>query len=210
MKMRRKAQTKRGEFSGCAGQEAAIRHSRFLTCAVRILGFLALLYGGFSCPRPVRAVPQSASEIKATYILNFIKFSEWPPDALAANDAYFVIGVLGSGPSNGDMDRNLNGKVVAGRTLVVKHFIVGQELRECKLLFVSASEKRQLARILDSIRGATILTISEIDQFANNGGIINFFIEENKLRFEINVDAASRARIRISSKVLQLARIIKG
>ncbi len=146
--------------------------------------------------------------IKAGFTYNFAKLMEWPSGAFAQPDSPIVIGVLGTDPFNGTLDQVLKGKQANGRAFEVKHLKWGADLRGCNILFVSDSETGHLDDIFHSIKGLPILTIGETPGFSQRGGIINFVVEDNRVRFEINVDAAKQANINISSRLLSLATIV--
>ena len=143
-------------------------------------------------------------QIKAAYLYNFIKYVDWPSygDTIS-------IGVLGYDPF-GTALAPLNGKVVKGRRLVIKHLDSVREAQQCQIIFVSSSEKQRLQEIFESLRSARVLTVGETQGFADGGGIINFIEENNKVRFEINADAARRTGLNISSELLKLARLVKS
>jgi hypothetical protein len=147
-------------------------------------------------------------EMKALFLYNFAKFVEWPRDAAGTTNAPFVIGVLGEDPFGDVLDETLRGKTVGGRTVVVRRFMRAKDARVCQMVFVSASEHRHLRSIFDSLRGAKVLTVGETPDFALQGGIINFTLQDNRVHFEINVEAAQSAGLKISSKLLSLARIV--
>ena len=153
-----------------------------------------------------KADAQGANEydLKAAIIFNFAKFVEWPPGAFANDSAPIVVGIVGDDPFRGSLDA-VGGKSVNGRVVTVRRLNAGQDLRSCHVLFVSSSEKRHLPQIVTSLDGASVLTVGEMDGFANNGGMIKLKMEENKVRFVINAGLARRARLKISSKLLSLA-----
>lgn len=146
--------------------------------------------------------------IKAGFTYNFAKLMEWPSGAFTQSDSPIVIGVLGTDPFNGTLDQVLKGKQANGRAFEVKHLKWGADLRGCNILFVSDSETAHLDELFHSIKGLPILTIGETPGFAQRGGIINFVVEDNRVRFEIDVDAAKQANINISSRLLSLATIV--
>ena len=169
--------------------------------------FLVLwLAASFSLAPGLRAqnASQREYEIKAAYLYNFIKYVDWPSygDTIS-------IGVLGYDPF-GTALAPLNGKVVKGRRLVIKHLDSVREAQQCQIIFVSSSEKQRLQEIFESLRSARVLTVGETQGFADGGGIINFIEENNKVRFEINADAARRTGLNISSELLKLARLVKS
>ena len=156
----------------------------------------------------VEAKAQASSEyqVKAAFLYNFAKFIEWPADAFSSNTDPLVIGVIGDDPFGGALDQTISGKSISGRPLVVHHLRWGQDLRACHILYISSSEGRRVPQIIQSVKGASVLTIADTDHFNQQGGIINFILEANKVRFEINVRGAEHARLRISSKLLALSR----
>jgi len=167
-----------------------------------VLSFAAAL----SLAPGVRA--QSASqreyEIKAAYLYNFIKYVDWP-----SYGETISIGVLGNDPF-GTALAPLNGKIVKGRRLVIKHLDSVRDAQQCQIIFVCSSEKQRLQEIFESLRSARVLTVGETQGFADGGGIINFIEENNKVRFEINAEAARRTGLNISSELLKLARLVKS
>lgn len=147
--------------------------------------------------------------IKAGFIYNFAKLLEWPAPAFPQADSPIVIGILGEAdPFRGRLDDVLRGKQVNGRQFVVKHLKWKDDLKGCNILFVSSSEGTHLDELFRLIRGLPILTIGDTPGFAERGGIINFVLEDNRVRFDIDVEAAKEANITISSRLLTLARIV--
>jgi hypothetical protein len=149
----------------------------------------------------------SEYQVKAACIYNFTKFVEWPPEAFPPErSSPFVIGVIGDDPFNGELERAVQNKDVGGRAFIVRHLRKPDEARSCHILFVSRSERKALGDILAAVSSLPILTVSETERFVQSGGIINFLIEQNKVRFEINADAAKKAGLKVSSKLLNLGR----
>jgi hypothetical protein len=150
--------------------------------------------------------------IKAGFIYNFAKLVEWPPTAFAQPDSPIVIGILGNDPFGATLDRIVADKKIDGRGFAVKRVKWSKDLRElkdCNILFVSSSEKDHVDSVVDGMKGLPILTIGDAPGFAKRGGIINFTLEDNKVRFEVNVEAAKHADLSISSRLLTLAKIVQ-
>ena len=147
--------------------------------------------------------------IKAGFIYNFANLVQWPANAFAQPDSPIVIGILGEDPFGTVLDRVLAGKRVNGRVFLVKRLKSVVDLKECHILFVSSSEIAHLAEAIHLAKGMPILTIGEIPGFAKRGGIINLVLEDNKVHFEVNVEAAKEADLTISSRLLALARIVQ-
>lgn len=160
-------------------------------------------------PRAVRAQETlSEYQVKAAYLFNFLKFVEWPSDAFGDPLAPFVIGVVGEDPFGNALPQVVLGKTVQGRDLVVHVYRPGEDFRNAHILFVSASEKKKFSAILATLHGSSALTVSDAPGFLNAGGMIQFLNEDGRIRFGINVDAASRARLKMSSKLLSLAKVV--
>ncbi len=171
-----------------------------------LLVIAALLAG--SDPRARAQAPPTEYEIKAAFLYNFAKFVDWPVDKFADPQAPVVLGIVGDDPFGAALDAMVLGKSVNGRAFQVKRLKPGPDLRSCHIVFVPASGKKHLPEILASLRGSSVLTVGETDWFVRSGGAVNFLLEDNKVRFEINVDAVARARLKISSKLLALARSV--
>ncbi len=152
---------------------------------------------------------QREYEIKAAYLYNFINYIDWPAETLPPAGGTITIGIVGDNPF-GEALEPLNGKQVKGRTLAVKLNPSAKDLEQCQIIFICASEKSRLPEIFGKLKESKVLTVSEIDGFASHGGIINFISERNKVRFEINPDAARRTGLTISSELLKLARLVKS
>ncbi len=181
-----------------------------LRCAVtqnRILLSALLLPLAFGAGAPAAAPPSdSASEatIKAAFVYNFAKFVEWQPDSPAGAPGDMKICTAGVDPELATTVAALAGKPVQTRTVAVRRDIKVADLDACQILLLG-SGARALA---DAARGKTgLLTISDVRGFAAAGGVIELFAEDGRMRFEINVRAAQRAGLRISSQLLKLAKV---
>jgi YfiR/HmsC-like len=150
--------------------------------------------------------------IKAGFIFNFAKFVDWPPATFAQPDSPIVIGILGTDPFGAIIDQIVQEKKIGGRGFVVRRLKWGtdlKDLKECKILFVGASERVHIDELVQIVKGLPILTVGETPGFAERGGVIRLVLEDNKVRFEVNVEAARQAGLTISSRLLTLARIIQ-
>lgn len=144
-------------------------------------------------------------EVKAAYLYNFGRFVEWPPKSTPAGDTSFPICVLGHDPFGNTLDAALAGETIDGRTLIAKRILKPQDAENCRILFISSSEEGQLTEILATLDRSAVLTVSDIPQFVSRGGIIQFNLVENRVRFEINLTSAERAGLTMSSQLLKLA-----
>jgi hypothetical protein len=147
-------------------------------------------------------------QIKAIFLFNFVQFVTWPAAAFPGPHTPITIGILGNDPFGPFLEEAVRGEVIDGRSLTIKRFQVIGEVSDSQVLFVSKSEAGRLRQILAALQGTSILTVGETEAFARQGGMINFITVDNKVRYEINVAAAKRANLDISSKLLRLAKIV--
>jgi hypothetical protein len=150
----------------------------------------------------------SEYQIKAAYLYYFTTYVNWPPETFTGGDDALIVGILGEDPFGSILDDTLRGKSVGNRRLVARRFGNIRDARDSQVLFISASERDRLASIFRGLDGAAVLTVGEIDQFASHGGQIAFRMEDKKVRFDINVDAVERARLKISAQLMKLGRIV--
>ena len=175
----------------------------------RVLG-VALLAVGVAAGPPLGARAQSSHEyeIKAAFLYNFVKFVEWPSEALPEASNTITVCVLGNDPAEEALE-SINGKTVKARRLVVRRIQPIKGIESCHVLFISSSEESRLPQVMQNLHGSSVLTVGEMERFIPSGGIINFVIERNKVRFEINPNGAERARLKLSSQLLSLARVVR-
>ena len=147
--------------------------------------------------------------VKAAFLFNFAKFVEWPSNAFKGPDDPIAICVLGQNPFGGALEDVVREKTVANRRFAVREISNSQQAYKCHIIFVSASDRKRFRFLLEELKGRSILTVGESDDFATNGGIINFKLKDARVRIEIDTAAADRAGLRISSKLLSLAEITK-
>lgn len=146
--------------------------------------------------------------VKAAFLYRIAKFVEWPAESFVDTHAPFTIGILGEEPLDVALG-SIKDKDVRGRRVVIKRSARIEDLQGCHILFISASKRKYLAQIFDNLKGLHVLTVGEVKNFAEVGGIINFVTVENKIRMEINVDAARKAGLKISSMLLGVSRIVR-
>jgi len=153
----------------------------------------------------VRAAPPTEYEVKAAFIHNIAKFVEWPVALPASGRARLCL--LGDDPSGGTFDV-LQGKQVDKANWEVVKVDAGSSLKACRVLFIAASERADLGRILAGMADSPVLTVGDTAGYAERGVMVNFYPEGSRVRFEINRAAAARARLVISSQLLRLARLV--
>jgi hypothetical protein len=175
----------------------------------RILRFLLLLLLAIPAASTSlgQAAPSRENQVKAAFIYNFAQFVEWPDNAFLGNGAPFVIGVLADGPLHAELERTLKGKTAGGREFAVRFYARPSDVQRCHILFVPASEQARVGEVLQRVSRQGTLTVGDFDGFTAASGVVRFMTEDNKLRFEVNVDAANDEGLRVSSKLLKLARI---
>jgi hypothetical protein len=156
---------------------------------------------------PARAQPADEYHVKALFLYNFAKFVDWTP---AMQTGSICVGILGDDPFGQEMDQAVAGKTVNGKSFVVKRLKRYEDAKACQIVFVSGSEKKRVHAILDALGTCGVLTVGEMEGFAENGGMINFEIVDSKVRFEINIDAVERSGLKLSSKLLSMAKIVRG
>jgi hypothetical protein len=196
------------KISNRAGWRSRRNNAREEICrkVATIFAILALLP---SFPRAfAQATSLSEYQVKAAFLFNFAKFIDWPEGTYASPRAPFAICVLGKDPFGSTLDEVLAGKVMENHPVAVLRLRDSTEARHCQLVFVSSSESRNYAVILESVRGASVLVVGETDGFAASGGTIEFTLEEDHVRFAINPEAARRAGLKCSSRLLALAKIV--
>lgn len=153
--------------------------------------------------------PNVEYRIKAAYLFNFAKFVSWPSQTFAQTNSPIVIGILGKDPFGAELDQTVAGKKIEQHPLQVKRLNDSDPLSGCQILFIADSEHRRVAQLLENARRLPILTVGEMDDFTEAGGMIRFLKHDNTIRFEIDLAPVQRAGLKISSKVLQVA-IVKG
>lgn len=187
-----------------------------------------VLFMAVNAPKAGAAsVTSSEYQVKAAFLYNFIKFVDWPGEDTVDGNEPIIIGIIGRDPF-GDAFKPIENKKIKEREVVVKRFKRFEELekagekdkdephkqieaiRKCQLLFICSSEKTRLEEILDLVKDHSVLTVGDTEGFLDSGGIIEFVMEEKKVRFEINVAAAKHAKLKVRSQLLRLAKRIVG
>lgn len=148
-------------------------------------------------------------QVKAAFLYNFAKFVEWPPEAFRTPKDPILVCVLGRNPFGNALEDAIRGKSIAGRTFAYRHVSDAESASACQILFVGWEESKHFRALLESLKPMGILTVGEAQGFAAGGGVINFKLDEGRVRFEINVDAAEHEQLHISAKLLSLAQIVK-
>jgi hypothetical protein len=146
-------------------------------------------------------------QVKALFLYNFLNFVEWPAGSSFNSSPAINVCIVGDDPFDDALD-SIRNETVKGKRLAIRNFRPFDEPEGCHLLFIPASEKGHAGQILRSVREANVLTVSDTVEEGRQGAIISFFIEQKKVRFAISIEAAQKAGLKISSKLLRLAKIV--
>ena len=161
-----------------------------------------------ACAVPAAAQNATAPAVKAAFLYTFVKFVEWPADTLPAA-APLVICVIGDDAVANALDQTFKGRKINDHGLATRREKVDGALLLCHLLYISGLDENRSIKLLHPLKSAPVLTVSDLDRFARLGGVAHFSTEDGKLQFALNVSAAQRAGLRLSSKLLGLAIIVK-
>jgi len=180
------------------GRVHAVAHAALVT----LFCLLLAIPGVDAQPRP------TDYQVKAAYLYNFGRFVEWPPAALAAKDS-FTVCVMGQDPFGATLDTTLAGETIGGKSVVARRISDVRESAGCQILFLSSSESDRLKDVLSSLDKTGVLTVSDIPQFSQHGGMIEFVLQSNRVRFEVNLAAARSAGLTLSSELLKVATVVR-
>ena len=159
-----------------------------------------------AAPEVSRAGP-SESEVKAAFVFQFARFIEWPPRNVPSHDE-FVACVVGSDSLGSVLRSVLSGKTVSRRPVAFREQVGEHQASDCDLVFIAGSERKRFGALREMLAAKGVLTVGDWPGFAAEGGVIGFYTDEDRVRFEVNVTAAQKAGLVISSQLLKLARIV--
>jgi len=188
------------EVSGIS-RRAWRRSSRQAQFAAMTFGLV--LFGSYNLS--AQATKITEYQVKAAYLANFGRFAEWPASVAVDKSESFNICVLGQDPFGADLDAAVAGETIGRAHVLAKRISKPQDAVDCRILFISSSEASQWKEILTALRTLSVLTVSDIPQFARRGGIIQFLLDGNRVRFDINLTATERVGVKLSSELLKLA-----
>lgn len=175
----------------------------------RLPAILAALLGGLAMlPTPLRAASSDA-ELKAAFVYNFTRFVDWPADVLATTPGSLNVCLLGPRDAFFDAIQDLGGKATKDRSLGVRAVTRGESMKHCQVLVVAESEADQFESVLKRLEGLPVLTVNGSARFLDAGGMIGLAMDGGKLRFDVNLAAARRANLVLSSNLLRLAREVR-
>ncbi len=176
------------------------RLSRALYTAL-LAGVLSLGVPGLAwCEGPIAQAPVGEVQVKAGFLFNFAKFVQWP----GSNDGPLVVGIVGDDAFAEIVATTVKGQSIKGRELQTRSLDIGDDPSGCHVLFVGAMRPRDAAELIQRVRGP-VLTVGESVQFLRDGGMVRFYVEKNKMRFQISQRNAEAAGLKVSSQLLTLA-----
>ncbi|TZF86405.1 YfiR family protein (plasmid) [Pedobacter sp. BS3] len=151
--------------------------------------------------------PAPEYQVKAAFLYNFTRFIDWPPDAFDSPDEPFIIGIAGKNPFGTYLQEIVSGETVNGHPIIVQHYAARKDIDNCHLLFINLNEGAKIKEAISAMSQKNVLTVGNADNFLKWGGMIRFYTERNKIRFEINAAAVKAAQLEISSKLLNVAKV---
>jgi hypothetical protein len=148
----------------------------------------------------------SEAQVKAAFLYKFGGFIEWPASAFARPDSAFSIGVVGADGVASELERVVAGRTIQGRSIAVHKLKRGDSLAGLHLLFVGQSEAGRLVELLGAAKGQPLLVVTETEDALTRGSMINFITVEDKVRFDVALPPAERGQLKISARLLAVAR----
>lgn len=148
--------------------------------------------------------------VKAGFLFHFAQFVEWPDGAFHDAKSPLAYCTTGFDPFRGELDATLRGKVVGGRPVEVRHLKQAQDAQGCHILFIGEDQKLQVAAAVTFLNSAPVLLVGESEGFVKAGGMIGFSVEDSKVKFEVNLEAAQKAGLKINARLLTLAKTVIG
>ncbi|MGB6472498.1 MAG: YfiR family protein [Candidatus Sulfotelmatobacter sp.] len=176
----------------------------WLQCAIA-----AVVYLLFACSIALGQQRPSEYQVEAAYLYNFGRFVEWPAKDTTPRITSFTICVLGEDPFGQALDTTLAGETIGNQRVTARRISSPQMAVDCQILFISSSEAHRLNKIIEALDKNAVLTVSDIPQFSKHQGMIQFVSEENRIRFEVNLTAAQRAGLTLSSELLKVATVVR-
>ena len=180
----------------------SVQRSTFgIRCSLFLFVIAFLLFGNLTAQAQVSREYQ----LKAVFLYNFAQFTEWPANAFADDKSPIVIGIVGADPFGAALEQTIQGETVGGHPLTIQHFPRPADIKTCHLLFFTQSENRHVEEILKTLQDKPVLTVSDMDTPMTSAVMIRFVLENNKVHFRVNAEAAHAANLSLSSKLLRVA-----
>jgi hypothetical protein len=176
---------------------------------VALFAAFFLLLGGVG----KKTKAQSAAEeyrVKAAFIFHFAQLVDWPPAKATGTDNSLVLCTLGEDPFQGVLEGTVAGKAIGNRIVRIRHLGEPQDMQACQIVFLGRAQSKRIPMLVANLHNAPVLTVGETAGFLDAGGMIDFLLQDDKLRFEVNLDAAESADLKIGSRLLVLAQRVVG
>jgi hypothetical protein len=176
---------------------------------VALLAAFVLLVAGAGKPTGAQATDEEY-RVKAAFIFHFAQLVDWPPEKPAGTDNSLVLCTLGEDPFQGVLEGTVAGKPIGNRILRIRHLGEPQDMQTCQIVFLGRAQSKRIPMLVSTLHNAPVLTVGETAGFLDAGGMIDFLLEDKKLRFEVNLAAAESADLKIGSRLLVLAQRVVG
>lgn len=189
-------------------------YTRFLLQLWLILAhcLLPILFGlyGHSSYAADAAPSLKAYQLKAVFLLNYGKYIRWPNSAFHNDQSSFLICVLGESPFRGALDAAVEGERIRGREVEVRYSFLAENLGTCHALFIARSERPRLSFLLERLKGLPVLTVSDVEDFIEQGGQIQFYTDEDNIRFALHLGRLRELGLEPNANLLRISRVVKG
>ncbi|MEO6005081.1 MAG: YfiR family protein [Opitutus sp.] len=169
-----------------------------------VLGAGLILSAARAQPPP----PITAAKVEAVYLFNFARFVNWPPEDFEGPESAVIVGILGRDPFGSFLDNVVEGERIENRSIVIRRFATVRDIGACHILYISTSENERLDEILRALSNRHVLTVSDMQDFAHRGGIVQFLPDRERIRFRINLQRAKDSRLELSAKLLRPAEVV--
>ena len=191
-----------------AGDARMLANWRTIRC-LSLLAFVSLFAAGAG--RRIKAQTDAEEyRVKAAFIFHFAQLVDWPPEKQTSTNNSLVLCTLGEDPFQGLLESTVAGKAIGNRTLRVRHLEQPQDMQACQIVFLGRAQSKHIPTLVSILHQAPVLTVGETAGFLDAGGMIDFLLEGHKVRFEVNLDAAESADLKIGSRLLVLAQRVVG
>lgn len=172
--------------------------STYTNIVILLLAFLSLAFQG----------GDREYKIKAAFLFNLAQFVEWPSGALSESSSPLTIGILGENPFGSYLEEIVSGESVNGHPLLMTHCQTTEEAKKCQIVFINVSDKNKIKEAITAMKGQSILTVSDKNNFIDQGGMIKLIKKANKIGLIINTQSTKEDNLIISSKLLQIAQLV--
>lgn len=172
-----------------------------------ILRLAVVMMASVSMMGAAQTATSQEYQVKAAFLFNFAQYTQWPSNSFPEATSPLVIGIIGNDPFGAMLDELVRGEKVNGHPLVVQRYRHVEEIKACHILFTSESERKRVEDLFAQTKGRSILTVGDTEPFVRQGGMVRFYTESGKIRFEINVEATKQSHLEVSSRLLRLARV---